>query len=193
MSEKSVVKKIKFARRWLEKAEEAYLQGRSEEGLLSLSLAEAEIRALNKGEWEKALKLRKGSLRVIFEVSLLTVLLVLALASYPYVEVSSRFEGKPEAYLNIEPLFKLGSSGNFYLYVNLPSIGFNVHCKGGIGLRVKRGLDAHIFYVFRKERVKDGEERAHKAQERPALSAEEMLRLIELGRKEFKIYLTGGR
>ncbi|MCS7234288.1 MAG: hypothetical protein NZ900_09360 [Synergistetes bacterium] len=194
MGEKGVVKKIKFAKRWLEKAEEAYLQGKSEEGFLSLSLAEAEIRALHKGEWERALKLKKSPLRVVFEVSFLTILLVLALVSYPYMEVSQRVEQE----LNISPSFghrlALGIPGRLNFSINLPRITFTAYCEGRIGLYNIKSFDAHILYVVRKEKVKVKEEaKLTKVEENHALSAEELFRLIELGRKEFKIYLTGGR
>lgn len=193
MGEKGVVRKIKFARRWLEKAEEAYLQGKSEEGFLSLSLAEAEIRALHRGEWEKALKLKKSPLRVIFEVSLLVVLLVLTLTSYPYVESFQEIGGRFSISSNLEYRLVVGCSKSFHIYVDLPHISLNAHCRGSVGLYNKKGLDAHILYVIRREKVRDREEKALRAEEKHALSAEELIRLIELGRKEFKIYLTGGR
>jgi len=195
MGERGVIRKIKFAKRWLEKAEEAYLQGKSDEGFLSLSLAEAEIRALHKGEWERALRLKKSSLRMILEVIVLTIILVLGAVSYTHVEEppKSWVGGGVSFTYGATPV--LGSFKELTLKISIPYVISEANLKGDIGLRKRKEFNAHIFYVAEKAQRKGPlrELKASEGAEEVALSPDEILRLIELGRKELKIYLTGGR
>ncbi|MBC7331299.1 MAG: hypothetical protein H5T91_02545 [Synergistetes bacterium] len=196
MGERGVVRKIKFAKRWLEKAEEAYLQGKSDEGFLSLSLAEAEIRALHKGEWERALKLKKSPLRAIFEVCFLTLLLVLVMVSYPHVDDISKATGGFQISASFEHRPSVGAWGKLSFSLNIPYVAFDADCRLGPGLFRGKELNIHIFYVVERRIVKDSikkEEIKKVSAEESAISVDEMLRLIELGRRELKIYLTGGR
>ncbi|GEM_PF-5805499 len=195
MGDKKVVKKIKFAKRWLEKAEEAYLQGRSEEGFLSLSLAEAEIRTLQKGEWSSLLKGRRSFSMRVMEVFLLVFLILILFVSYTSIERVPLLN--PKGYTSFasleEGIFKPGRGETFSFSVQLPNLRFSVHGKMEGSLSITKALDAHVLYVVQREKVKSREELKVKGSQELTLSADELVRLIELGKKELKVYLTGGR
>lgn len=194
---KGVVKKIKFAKRWLEKAEEAYLQGKSEEGFLNLSLAEAEIRSLQKNEWFGLLGLKRPLWFKAVEVMFIALLLVFSVVSSLHMEELSSMGFKRSVILSsvdIESRACIGFKGvSFLLKLEIPNLRVQALGRLKGGLSVSKNLDAYVFYVVNKEKGKGKEEiRTVKVQELN-LSTEEMLRLIELGKRELRIYLTGGR
>ncbi|MCD6363998.1 MAG: hypothetical protein J7M13_08420 [Synergistetes bacterium] len=209
MGGKSALRKIKFAKKWLERAEKAYLQGKSEEGFLSLSLAEAEIRTLQEREWERNTGVRRRGLRETVEVLFLAFLLVLSLSSYISLErenFSTPAVVSPPISVNKFSFYKvgLGEKGDYSviaLHVSFKlrgNIGTGMMCKIGVSVPqafffVKGGVSrsgvkeviAHILYL--EPRV------FAKSERRELLSPEEMLRLVELGKREFKAYIAGGR
>ncbi len=207
MGGRSALRKIKFAKKWLEKAERAYLQGKREEGFLSLSLAEAEIRTLQEKEWGRSTGFSKRGFRWFVEIVFVAILIVFSFSSYLSLEgeagpsvfipqVSAKFSssygtgiafrGRCLASIPRVSLCLMGNisvGGERYLAFSLPELILSV--KGGVFRSESRGVVAHILYLEPRVSVK--------SERRELISPEEMLRLVELGKREFKAYIAGGR